>query len=509
MFTKSISNHRALAIAIAVVAVLSTATAYGQDTLLINYQGYLTDDAGDPITGTPSMTFAIHDAGGVSKWSETHPSVQVTNGLFSVILGSQTGMPDSVFNGEDRHLGISVDGDDEIVPRTQLTSAPSAAVSRRLAGDIRTAPGVVLVESNTDDSAVVLRAEGDMHVIELHPPDPCVPPDPCEPALEMIAEPDNHIFRVHPPEPCVPPEPCGPAFEVKAETDSTRMTISSGGDSGPGVRVYTNGTTHAAYLYVHVDDSDNEPGGDSGPALLASVDRDESSITTSWWEQISSDSSWTTMGSNTSGAIAEVRSTKDAVGHTAVAMAADDVLAQLTLLNGDPAGPADVVMRALPDGGGQIGINTDAPAEALDVVGTTRTTGFKMQTGATDGHVLTSDGDGNGTWQAPASGSRCGESGEYDGIVNTDLVETDPDGVTTVNFSAAFTTVAKPHMYVTVVLKGSANGLGEGAAIKAVEDVKGSVGNWTGFDITVSKHSDGSSIDDATSVYVTWMAIRP
>jgi hypothetical protein len=101
-----------------------------------------------------------------------------------------------------------------------------------------------------------------------------------------------------------------------------------------------------------------------------------------------------------------------------------------------------------------------------------------------------------------------GESGEYDGAVNTDLVETDPGGATTINFGNPFTSTEKPQFYVTVVLKQAANGLVEGAAIKAVEDIKGSSGNWTGFDLTVSKHSDGSSITDNSKVYVTWMAIE-
>ena len=30
-------------------------TAFAQDTLLISYQGRLTDDGGDPVTGTPAM----------------------------------------------------------------------------------------------------------------------------------------------------------------------------------------------------------------------------------------------------------------------------------------------------------------------------------------------------------------------------------------------------------------------------------------------------------------------
>ncbi len=155
---------------------------------------------------------------------------------------------------------------------------------------------------------------------------------------------------------------------------------------------------------------------------------------------------------------------------------------------------------------GDVGIGTLSPETKLDVAGTTQTTAFKMPTDASDGHVLTSDADGNGTWQAPASGTRCGESGEFDGVVNSDMIEL--GGLTTIDFDSPFTSVEKPHMYVTVVLKQAADGLWEGAAVRAVVDVKGSQGNWTGFDITVSKYS-GGSISDLTTVFVKWMAIRP
>ncbi|UCE65643.1 MAG: hypothetical protein JSU85_12370 [Candidatus Zixiibacteriota bacterium] len=99
-----------------------------------------------------------------------------------------------------------------------------------------------------------------------------------------------------------------------------------------------------------------------------------------------------------------------------------------------------------------------------------------------------------------------GEAGEFDGEVNTDMVEYGM-GITVIEFETPFTTVEKPHMYISVVLRGPANGLTEGSAIRAVEDVKGSIGNWTGFDITVSKYSDGSSISDTSPVFVNWMAI--
>jgi hypothetical protein len=93
----------------------------------ISYQGRLTSSSGDPLDTTVSITFTIYDDStlGNSKWTETHPSVTVTDGLFNVILGA--GIPavpihDSVFNQPDRYLGIQVGSDPELAPRTRLVS---------------------------------------------------------------------------------------------------------------------------------------------------------------------------------------------------------------------------------------------------------------------------------------------------------------------------------------------------------------------------------------------------
>jgi len=116
--------------------ILMAMPVAAQDSLLVSYQGYLTDDQGNPVNGTESMTFTIYDTGGVSKWTETQPSVPVNEGYFTAILGSQTALPDSVFNGEDRYLGIAVGGDPEISPRTLFTSVASAAYTKKVEGDI-------------------------------------------------------------------------------------------------------------------------------------------------------------------------------------------------------------------------------------------------------------------------------------------------------------------------------------------------------------------------------------
>ncbi|UCC43711.1 MAG: hypothetical protein JSU65_11370 [Candidatus Zixiibacteriota bacterium] len=402
-------------------------TALAQpDSILISYQGYLTDASGNPLTGSYTQAFKVRawwDPEDQVLWSETHPSVPVNNGFFSVILGSHTPIPDSIFTGDDRYLFIGIDGDEEMAPPVLLTSVPGAVVSRRVVGDIRTDvgelvvtnpvvnPGQVKVKvvddeagvdifgnidsfemagnlyitadpdeagllmthgSHDDPFGVELIARAGMNVVQIHPPDPCVPPDSCEPALEMVAEPDNHIFRVHPPEPCEPPEPCDPAFEVEATDSSTTVAVKApSGDATEPAAVET---------YMKVKDFSVE---------------NEIKVNVFGEEPVNVLSMGTSLVDSSTHMIVKAPD-----GEATIEVNADPMNAQLTLLNGDPAGPADVVMRALPDGGGQIGINTDNPQEALDVNGTTKTIGFKMPTDAADGHVLTSDAEGNGTWQA-------------------------------------------------------------------------------------------------------------
>lgn len=110
------------------MTVLAASFVYADVPQLINYQGRLTDNAGDPMDTTVLITFTIYDAAtdGDSKWTETHSSVDVAEGLFNVLLGSTVPIDDSVFNGPDRYLGIKVGNDDEIEPRTRLISVPYA-----------------------------------------------------------------------------------------------------------------------------------------------------------------------------------------------------------------------------------------------------------------------------------------------------------------------------------------------------------------------------------------------
>lgn len=60
--------------------------------------------------------------------------------------------------------------------------------------------------------------------------------------------------------------------------------------------------------------------------------------------------------------------------------------------------------RVTIDSTGNVGIGTVTPGQKLDVAGTAKVTGFQLGTSATAGHVLTANGSGVGTWQAPPAG---------------------------------------------------------------------------------------------------------
>jgi hypothetical protein len=98
---------------------------------LLNYQGFLTDTLGNPITNpSSSMTFTIFDAvsAGSQKWTESQ-LVSVDKGIFHVLLGSVTSIPDSVFtNSNSRWLELTVAGQ-ILTPRTQIVSSPYSYTS--------------------------------------------------------------------------------------------------------------------------------------------------------------------------------------------------------------------------------------------------------------------------------------------------------------------------------------------------------------------------------------------
>jgi len=95
---------------------------------LLSYQGRLTDDAGLALNGSHQIDFALFDSdsAGAQIWSELHPLVTVTDGLFSVVLGSINPLAPGYFVEPNRYLAIRVDGGPELSPRQQMLSAAYA-----------------------------------------------------------------------------------------------------------------------------------------------------------------------------------------------------------------------------------------------------------------------------------------------------------------------------------------------------------------------------------------------
>jgi hypothetical protein len=112
--------------------LLNAPSAPGPSATTINYQGRLANSGGAPLNGNYGMTFALWDAasGGNLVWGpESHAAVPVSDGLFSVGLGSQTagGIPTEVWSG-DVYLEIAVGGE-TLSPRELIRSVPIAGMA--------------------------------------------------------------------------------------------------------------------------------------------------------------------------------------------------------------------------------------------------------------------------------------------------------------------------------------------------------------------------------------------
>ncbi|MFH1374988.1 MAG: hypothetical protein ABII79_14485 [bacterium] len=116
---------------IAVLALASLATA--EVPQAISYQGRLLNSGGTAYNGPVLMKFIIWNDPSASapaneKWNSAFQTVQVDNGLFEVLLGvpPQPALDHDLFTDTLRWLGITVDTDPEMIPRTKLVSASYA-----------------------------------------------------------------------------------------------------------------------------------------------------------------------------------------------------------------------------------------------------------------------------------------------------------------------------------------------------------------------------------------------
>ena len=125
---------RVSCVAVAVISLLMVQFAWAQAPTTIVYQGRLSNQSGGPLTGPHTVTFRIYAAGsgGASLWTETHQVTADESGVFAVELGGVDPLDESVFDGNRRYLGLSLDGGLEMLPR-QILASTAYAVSAGLA----------------------------------------------------------------------------------------------------------------------------------------------------------------------------------------------------------------------------------------------------------------------------------------------------------------------------------------------------------------------------------------
>lgn len=149
---------------------LAALPCLGVVPMLLNYQGKLTSSSSTPISGAQNLRFYLYDApsGGSLLWQEpaagqAAESVQTTNGLFNVVLGSVVPLSGTIFAG-NTYLAVEVNG--YLLPRTRLVAAPYAM--RSVTTDnlsfpltqTASSPAALVTLSNTDTAGgPVLHAE--------------------------------------------------------------------------------------------------------------------------------------------------------------------------------------------------------------------------------------------------------------------------------------------------------------------------------------------------------------
>jgi len=132
VFTSAIVIALLFGLAMGAGALLAEETATDSAPPLINYQGQLSDSGGQPVSGPVALQFKLYDAssGGNMIWTETHSGVSVEGGAFSVMLGSNTPLTDSMFSSSSRYLEVGVDtangSNYTTLPRQRLASVPYA-----------------------------------------------------------------------------------------------------------------------------------------------------------------------------------------------------------------------------------------------------------------------------------------------------------------------------------------------------------------------------------------------
>ena len=365
---KKLAFHLILVVAIVAFASLAQAAV----PRLINYQGTVTGPTG-PIDGNYSLSFAIYadSIGGTALWTESHATVPVTFGLFNVILGRFTSLPDDLFSAVPRWMGVTIGTDPEIAPRMRMTAVPWAMRAAIAESSLVSVPDGDWAYSGAN----IYRATGNVGVGTATP---------------------------------------AQLLDVRSDVDDAYVNVSGRGDGLSGLMLAKGAA------YFRYDEAAPEvrlwnavTGGNAGDIAFGTNNLERMRIKADGSIGIgTSDPQYPIDIRTTSGnAVLHIKGQDDMSSYLSLAdhsayLQYDEAAAELRLWNtapemlgGDLALATANTERLRIKVNGNIGIGLAAPAEKLDVAGAVKMTGFKMPTGAIDGYVLTSDASGTGAWQ--------------------------------------------------------------------------------------------------------------
>jgi hypothetical protein len=118
-----------LGLAVAAAALAASAPLAQDVPKLIQYQGRITDTAGQPVNSAGlSIRFRLYSkaSGGPALFTE-QLVLDVTDGLVNTLIGSTAPIPAVIFDANPEvYLGITIGNDTEAVPRHRLVSVPYA-----------------------------------------------------------------------------------------------------------------------------------------------------------------------------------------------------------------------------------------------------------------------------------------------------------------------------------------------------------------------------------------------
>lgn len=142
------------------VAFLIATTGLLAQTSTLNIQGVLRDDENKAVSdGKYDISFRLYTeaTGGAEIWEEDQ-SVDITNGVYSALLGNTTSLEELGFNTQ-YYLGIAVESGSELSPRIPLSLSP---FSKAVVGSDNVFPstGTVGVGTISPNSDAALHVSG-------------------------------------------------------------------------------------------------------------------------------------------------------------------------------------------------------------------------------------------------------------------------------------------------------------------------------------------------------------